>query len=244
MSGIVNLRMMGRFGNQLFIYAFGRAYCEKHGFELRTDPWVGEKLFNLPPPHRIAEPFDTTHNEFDPLLEAGPGNIELLGYFQSQAAMIYTRRQVCEWFKWRPEIRASLDRVPPIDGIPAHRRVGDYPGSGYPVVSEESYWDAAKDNSLRWERIVFVTEEQPFTSDAFTGELAFVPDFYRLMAPVMFRGNSCFSWWAGAIGSDAIFSPVIDGLEGGKEHHVQFVLGNHPRLANHEFTTDLHLKES
>lgn len=233
---------MGRFGNQMFQYAFARAYCDKHGFQLRTEPWVGEKLFNLPKPDRITLRFATLRNETT-VPDGGEGDIELLGYFQSQAAMIYTRSQVCWWFRWRPEIRASLDRVPPIDGIPAHRRVGDYPGYGYPVVSEQSYRDAAVEHGLKPELIVFVTEEQPYQCDAFTGELAFVPDFYRLMAPVMFRANSCFSWWSSTIGAGAIFSPVIDGLEGGKEHHVKFVLGNHPRLANHEFTTDLHLKE-
>lgn len=234
---------MGRFGNQMFQYAFARAYCEKHGFELRTEPWVGETLFQIPKAKRITEPFDTTHNEFDPMLDRGPGNIELLGYFQSQAAMIYTSSQVRRWFEWRPDIRASLDRVPPIDGIPAHRRVGDYPGSGYPVVSEQSYRDAAVEFGINPNNLVFVTEEQPFLSDAFTGELAFVPDFYRLMGAAMFRANSCFSWWSATLGANTVFSPVIDGLEGGGEHRVKFVRGNHQRLANHEFTTNLHLKE-
>lgn len=241
MKGAVNLRMMGRFGNLMFQYAFGRAYCEKHGFELRNDPWVGELLFDIPKARRITERFEHTHTEIT--LDREEGDIELLGYFQSQAALIYTRRQVREWFQWRRQIKGNLECIPPIEGIPAHRRVGDYIGYGYPVVSEQSYHAAAAKHGFNPSELVFVTEEHPFRHDAFPGELAFVPDFYRLMhSRTMFRGNSCFSWWAGTLSDGQTYSPVIDGLPGGKEHHVPFVTGNWPRLANHEFTTDLHLK--
>lgn len=35
----------GRFGNQLFQYAFARALAEKYGAELQTSDWIGPQIF-------------------------------------------------------------------------------------------------------------------------------------------------------------------------------------------------------
>lgn len=216
---------VGRFGNALFIYAHARALAEQTGRELRTPYWIGCRIFEID----------------DPLTDAKPN---LHGYFQSQADIIYSREDCRRWFKFRPEIAELLAKIP-VPSIAAHRRVGDYPGSGYPVVSEQSYLKAHEKLFHPSAKIEFITEENPHVHPYFSWLAPFLPDFYRLMcAPFLYRGNSSFSWWAATLGDGIVYSPVIDGLEGGREHDdVEFVLGNHPRLANLDFTTELYLRE-
>ncbi len=165
------------------------------------------------------------------------------GYGQDQDSLIYTRRQVKEWFKLKPEIKDRLEAIKFLESDPiiAHRRVGDYEKLGYVVVSEKSYRDAYHQFEFEPTPLVFVTEENP---TLVSGLPDFLPDFWRMMqAKVLFRGNSSFSWWAATLSDARVFSPVIDGLPGG-EQDCEFVEGNWPKFANLSFLTDLHLKEA
>lgn len=235
----VALRNLGRLGNLLFRYAYARALCERNGYELRTEPWIGEQIFTLDG-HRAARP-------------TGHEDIVIDEYRQAQKDLIYTRRDCRRWFKLKPEIEAGLHQYY-VWWPHAHFRRGDYAGAGYPIVSRQSV-DAAvaehqfpgelRKNMIPGREYIAVSDETPTKSPAFTGALEFLPDFYRLMkAPVLYRANSSFSWWAATLGHGRVFSPVITGLTGGVEHdNAPYVEGNWPRLATYEFTTDLHLPE-
>ena len=87
----------------------------------------------------------------------------------------------------------------------------------------------------------FVTEESPHRVDGIPEDLSFLPDFYRLVnASVLLRANSTFSFLAGLLNTGIVLSPRIDGLVGGKEHDdVNFEVGNHCRLADLSFCSDL-----
>ncbi len=200
--------LIGRLGNKLFQYAHARAYCEAGGHQLVTPDWEGRSLFNLS----------------DAI--GGSGNITLGGYRQDQASLIYTRAQVKQWMAFREPLTESTE-------ILCHRRVGDYFGAGYVVVSAISYIKAAVRFGFDPGNIEFVTEE---------AAQDYLNDFRRLAAaPILFRGNSSFSWWAATLGNGRVFSPVIEGLCGGREQDCEFVEGNWPRLANLELVTDLYL---
>lgn len=218
--------MTGRFGNQLFTYAHVRAQCEAKGIMLITAPWVGEKLFKIEPTWRIApEKCD----------------MYIRDYCQMQRHLIYTREQVRGWFQFREPYQKMFDDCKPEDLL-AHRRVGDYAGAGFVVVSEKSYKVAAKAFGYDPDRLVFVTEENPTRWGDVDDDVAFLPDFIRMMkAKVLFRGNSSFSWWASALGDAKTYSPVIDGLCGGKEQDCDFVEGNHARTVELDFVTELRL---
>src|SRR5271155_1393506 len=95
--------MIGRFGNQCFSYCYSRALAEQTGREFHTHPWPGELVFDIPIPPR-------------PQI----GDEIIGGYHQDQASLIYTRKQVREWFKWRPEISKAIDL--PKHFVAAHRR--------------------------------------------------------------------------------------------------------------------------
>lgn len=237
----VALHMMGGFGNQLFQYAFARGYCERHGYRLETPAWVGQQIFEgiEDPPISMELP---RLAETD--IDYGAGDISLFGYFQSQkCADYYSKTKVREWFQLRSEIRKSI-WVHHSEHVAAHYRCGDYLGAGYPVVSMKSISLAAMGKFATDKKIHFVSIEYPGESPILPPNMKCLHDFYVLATErILFRANSSFSWWASEIGGCKTYSPRIDGLVGGFEYDdVQFEEGNHCRLADLDFITDIHLK--
>lgn len=245
---ILNVSLQGRFGNACMQVLFARGLAERFGYELRCDEWIGEKVFYIVSP-RYNGPALQRHNELSICgwMEAG-NDIEFRGYAQMQECMTYTRRQAREWLRFRPEIQAALNRIlahhaPRPDHIVAHRREGDYIGCGYPVISRKSYTDAAL-HYFGTDKVSFVEEENPLPHPCLPDDLSFLPDFYRLVqAPTLLRGNSSFSFVAGLLNRGVVLSPRINGLRGGEIHdNVQFEAGNHCKLSDHDFCSDLHVK--
>jgi len=235
---VVAVSMMGRFGNQCFQYAFARAYAEKHNCEFQCDPWLGQQIFMLDD-KPITATWLKQRNEND--LVDGETNVVIRSYCQQQKCLIYTQRQVQQWFQfqhWVNEILCSQSVLYP--NI-AHRRVGDYAPLGYPVVSVGSYLQKFLDLGIA--SFAILTEESPLKNQDIPEHLSFLVDFYCMAhADVLLRGNSSFSWWAAALNRHGrIYSPVVDGLGAG-EHDVQFVDGNWPRFCSLPFVTDLHLQ--
>lgn len=225
MSGVYT-PLIGRFGNKMFQWAYAKALSESLGCDLVTPPWEGNHIFGIP---------ETRARRGD--------DMEIGEYRQNQKDLIYTRQQVRQWFTIRQELIDVTEIVwSKQPEVMAHRRVGDYIGYGYPVVSAESYESAIFGRG--YEAFGVVSDESPKSCAGISGNLAFIPDFISLMkAKVLFRGNSTFSWWAATLSDAEIFSPVIDDLEGGREHFVTFVAGNHPKFCNLPSITDLHLPE-
>lgn len=229
----VALKRLGGFGNQLFRYAYACALCEQNGWELRTEPWVGEQIFTLD--GHVAKRPDGTED------------IAIDEYRQAQKDLIYSRADCRRWFAFRRDILDRLNSVQRYNRPYAHFRRGDYASAGYPLVSKVSV--AKVMDRLGIPGLFIVVSDALPSNDpqylGFGGELSFAPDFYRLMcAPILFRANSSFSWWAATLGHGKVFAPIITGFAGGVEHdNIPYVEGNWPRLASFEFTTDLHLPE-
>lgn len=236
--------LVGRLGNLLFQYAYARCWADQNGFELCLHPWVGEIVFEIPCAPR-------------------PGSIEPdivwpEHYRQRQEDLIYTRRQAKQYFRFRPEVIERLkilerNRKPVLLNV---REGSDYVGAGFAMVSRQSYLDAARrfgfsEEQCEWESDTSSTRLAGFEGDIWssgfcTSEVA-IPSFYRLMtAPVLFRANSTFSWWAATLGSGRVFSPIIRGLMGGvgPVYCDKFVEGNWPVMVENSPNTDLHLKEA
>lgn len=237
---MVTVELAGRFGNQLFMYAFARAYAERHGAEFQVDPWIGSRIFELddPPITRRDLP---SRNELT--VRDGETDVRFQTYAQRQDCLIYTRSQVRSWLVIRSEFAAVLDEQVEPWPLAAHRRVGDYVTCGYPVVSEAAYRNACVEHGLPLSDLRFVTEEAPLRLPAFDNWAPFLPDFHRLMrAGVLLRGNSTFSWWAATLGNPArVFSPVVDGLYAG-EHDCVFREDNAARFCSLDNVTDLALR--
>lgn len=210
----------------MFQYAHAKAFAIANGHELSTPEWVGGKVFHLD---------ETVPNSDEAIV--------LEGYNQDQSSMIYSRSDVKKWFRLKEEWRDMFSRCMERHKIVAHRRVGDYASCGYVVVSLQSYVRAVKKFGYDMNMLSICSEEiQEKMYVNIPNELLFLGDFLTMLfSNVLFRGNSSFSWWAAALSDAKIFSPVIEGLEGGKEQDCEFVEGNHPRLANLEFVTDLYV---
>lgn len=217
----LNAHLIGRVGNQMFQAAYARSLAERLGIPLRTNPWPGTKIFE----GWSEEPWSTDGHRIED------------GYRQCQRDLIYTRSDARRWFKLRYDLSEWPRSVVPL----AHRRVGDFAEAGHVVISERSYrYHANQINQLLG--LQFVTEENPWPDDKLP--FPWLADFLRLMhAPVLLRGNSSFSWWAATLGTGEVWSPRIDGLEGGREHDVIFEKGNHCRMFCADGFTDLHLPE-
>jgi hypothetical protein len=222
------LGSFGRFGNQLFQYAFARAYADLYGAILEVPDWIGRRVFGLndPYPSRVL-----TRTAQD-CIPWGDVNVDLFGYFQKNECLsILSRARLRQWFQIQPrwEAMASLPGKP---YIAAHLRRGDYVSryaSVYCTISRDSYIRACEQFALDASLLIWVSEEtpRPFPEP----ELGFMSDFLALKhADVLLRGNSTFSFWAGVLSDGRVFSPVVDGRRG--EHDVPFVPGNWPKCAD------------
>lgn len=229
-------KFMGRFGNQMFQYAFCRGYAETHGFRLETEPWIGQKIFEIDDP-APSQDFPVMA-EAD--IERGNGDVSFISYAQNQmCADFYSRSAIKNWFRLRSSWQNWRKDSFPVVG---HYRAGDYFHAGYPIVSINAIRNAAYAIGIDPDAVVICREDNG-ESD-FPAGIQFLNDFLKMMdAEVLIRTNSTFSWWAGALGDGTVYSPRIDGLECGREHDdVKFEFGNHCRTADLQFITDIHLK--
>ena len=227
----------GRFGNQLFQYAFARAYAEKYNATLQTPPWLGQQLFKLSDPP-ISQKLPGYGID---VVNWGQVDIDLAGYFQGGAfSKIITRKQLRSWFVFQDWVSAF--RKPP-KAISAHLRRGDYIDLQgiYCLVSKESYVTACRKFGYDPNQITWVSEEtQQRNVELERHGMPFLDDFLTLMdASVLFRSNSAFSWWAGTLSNAKVYSPLVSNLVGPAD--VDFVEGNWPTLMQRY--TDFHLAE-
>lgn len=257
MSGVIVCNPPGsKLGNAAMSWLFAYAHAQRVGAEFLCPEWIGEKVFKLPLYGRPSGHKYPQRSEMD--LGADETDVEIRGYAQNARAMIYTKAQAQEWLtlKHLNLVKYVIDGYFWSDSIVAHLRRGDFYGYGYPMVSVRSYrnfvdnftWATDKHiQSNQWD-INYLREEAPTafppsTAESFENTLSFLPDFYRMVfARTFLRANSSFSWLAGLLSNGRVFSPIIDGLTGGKEHDCDFVEGNWPRLSNLDGCGELHVK--
>jgi hypothetical protein len=242
-NSVVGIKFIGGFGNQLFQYAFARAYAETYGATLLTPDWIGQKIFVL---SNKSLSLDLPYSGFDEIPN-GRTNIILNGYFQFQEAINFmSRSKLRTWFQLRSEWKHRFTTHLP---IAAHVRRGDYVGLGniFCLVSEASYIAACKNYNLDVNNVNWVQEgRRTISQDLLSFGLSFMEDFALLMnAQILLRANSSFSWWAAVLGSGRVFSPMVEDRVGMQD--IDFVEGNWPRMVDSRNCgsriTDLHLKD-
>lgn len=241
MNGIVQISTLGkngRFGNQLFQWAFARAYADLVGAELETSAWDGWRIF--PFVRANSRPISKPMKRLAPdQIPQGETDIDLYGYFQNQQAVnLLSRTKLREWFKIGSDAEETAS-----PGIKCgrycawHLRLEDYVtnphfAKTYMNITTGSYLEAMLTYGIH-DPVITVSAD--FTRGWLT-------DFLVLRnANVLFRANSSFSWWAGVLGDAEVFSPLIDDRVGWQD--TTFVRGNHPRMVNLPNVTDLHLPD-
>lgn len=231
MTRIVQIKLLGGFGNQLHQYAAARKYAELVGARLEVPPdsrWI-PSAFGISDPvwSRALPEVNDGAAGHGPTLEWGQVNVRLGGYFQTQEWVGHlSRRELQRWFVVRPELVAQAALRS--DGyVAAHLRRGDYVDHPlYCTISERSYARAAEALGRRID--VWATQEHPRAGPR---GLEFLTDWLHLLhASVLLRANSTFSWWAAALSDGDVYAPVVEDRVG--EHDVDFVCGNWPRCAD------------
>lgn len=239
---LLQMNLTGRWGNILFQYAHARAWCDLNGYELCMLPWIGEIVCSGVPEAIRPD-------------KCKPDIIWTDRLFQHQRDLIYTRKQVKEWFTFKPQILEMLQPAKCPRHVCLNIRQGrDYLDAGLVTLSSQCYLDAAKLGGYGVDDICFETDIQSTTLPNFQGDVTAagfgvsevaLPSFYRLMtAPVLFRANSTFSWWAHTLSDHQnIYAPIIWGLKGGipDTYCPEFVNANWPAMVNSPDHSDLHL---
>ena len=186
----------GLFGNQLFQYAYARAFAEELGAELHTPDWIGRQLFI-----GVDEP-----------IMQNKGDIDLFDYFQNPEHLaLLSKKKVKEWFRFKNPPKVQKHNVV------FHKRRGDYltHANQYAIVSDESYIKGAEKFNLDYTEALVLDQDNP----------DFLTDFCLMMhCNNLFRANSTFSWWAATLGDCQVYSPKVQDRTGLVD--VEFVKGN------------------
>jgi hypothetical protein len=107
----------GRFGNQIFQYAYLRLYAQTLGLEVETGDWIGRDLFGLEE-RLVTRPLPSLQEgSFDAAAALVPGsaaktNVDLVGYFQLPTAAFRPHKsQFRRLFALHGRARALVDQV-------------------------------------------------------------------------------------------------------------------------------------
>ena len=236
---MLNISCLGRygfFGNQLFQYAFARAYALKTGCVLHTPKWLGQKIFvdSYDPPI-----YGNLKCLGEDVIPVPANNSDLIGYFQGNKHLKYYDINFAKRiYKIKPEIIEILEKGMtdiPKNKIACHVRHGDYLTKYshiYCVIQEEAYIKAVENMGYKESDILWIRSEQPHINPELPDEMSFLQDFYIMMkSPLLLRSNSTFSWWASVLGDAKTFSPLVDD-KNGLRSDIEFIESNRPKILN------------
>jgi len=154
MISFTELGSHGRFGNQLFQYAFLRTTAQRLGVKFFCPEWAGDSIFLLNDDNeRISEPGPTDKEYRQPLENGGfidsalriEDGTNILGYFQAER--YFDRGRVMRWYTFRPEVvaavRAKYRHVDLAQCAGIHLRFGDMKDNPMFVVLPPRYYAKA-----------------------------------------------------------------------------------------------------
>ena len=223
MRHVVEVHYMGRLGNRLFEYAFGRLLAEDLGARFVAPPIAGfprARARRAPWLMRRSRPSVTIKNHWlDPQERAALKSepyIQLRGYFQRVEYYREHRERIADWF-YRPR-RSPL----PERSLTIHLRTGlwqrgeEVPHPGYPALPL-SYYHRILDERP-WSAVYLVCEH---ADDPIAAQLLAIPgvtheershldDFDFLLASRNIALSvSSFGWWPAWLSqAETIFYPL------------------------------------
>jgi hypothetical protein len=162
----------GRFGNQLFQYAFLRATARRLGVKFFCPEWAGDRIFLLNDgQERAGIPGPTDKEYRQPLGNCGfvdsalriEDGTDIRGYFQAER--YFDRESVTRWYTFKPDaVTAVQGKYRPIDlaqctGI--HLRFGDMKDNPMFVVLPPGYYATALSILPPRKQILVFSDEVP-----------------------------------------------------------------------------------
>jgi hypothetical protein len=182
-----DLRTHGRFGNQLFQYAFLKIYANRYSLQAQTPPWIGQYLFGHkdPPITRSLQPLTRKHlPSIDALLESKfppVVNVDLNASIKNLAEFQPYQHLFRELFQPIPgiyhlahpgvlELRRLGNTV-----VGVHIRRGDY--MNYP--NHKKYFPAPTSWYVDWLNTIWPTLDKPVLFVASDDLELVLPDFRK-----------------------------------------------------------------
>lgn len=208
----------GRFGNQLFQYAYLRFTARRLGVKFYCPEWIGDRLFDLSDQQeRASSPHGITHTYFAPISDVGfvqsardiPDGTDVCGYFQSEK-YFDDDEEVRRWYRFGNEITKVKDRFSHIDfddSVSLSLRLGDYENYRdlFPLPSINYYKESLRLIGDRKHLLVF--SDQPDEARLYFDQLdrsgmiflegnSDLEDFYLIsQCRDNIITNSSFAWW-------------------------------------------------
>lgn len=206
----------GRFGNQLFQYAFLRTQAKKLGTKFYCPEWLGDTIFSLGDYKEKATKFKPSflydEGDKDHGFQEGATKIkdgtDIAGYFQS--SKFFLKDDVLSWFNFNEplflNLRNKYSYIDFSESTAIHIRLGDYfkaPLLFY--VSKKSYFRKAL-TFVGHKKHILVFSDSPELAkkylDFLPNDAIFIEgnkdyeDFYLMsQCRDMICSTSTFSWW-------------------------------------------------
>jgi hypothetical protein len=178
-------------GNQLWVYAAGRAIAEETGRAFRVDGFANFKgadfldlVSDTPSSGKLAGPasdpvsvfherqfydaeLNTVCSGFDDGVARAPGNLRLEGLFQDERYFFGKPERLAQYIRPRPELAAAYPVEPNVCVL--NIRGGEY--KNHPsLLLKKSYWQNAMANMVERsavERFVIVTDDAAYAARLF-----------------------------------------------------------------------------
>jgi hypothetical protein len=165
---------VGRFGNQIFQYAFLRLYCDQYDQELQVRPWVGRHLFGHSESH-VTERLPVFRERWHPDhmgVHYPPDGLEVCGHDWLGYAQYHTsyyapmRDKFCDLFRPVESVKAGV--LPALKAlrsmgktiIGVHYRLGDQGTHIFPITPPWWYIDWLQRNwNYFRDPVLFVSSE-------------------------------------------------------------------------------------
>lgn len=249
----------GRFGNQLFQYAFLRSQAKRLHTKFYCPPWEGDDVFVLGDISERTTPFKAqyTYSEGDFMhgfntaaLEI-KDNTEIGGYFQSDK--FFVEKDVRSWFQFDEEkfseLKKKYEYIDFANSTAIHLRLGDYLNLSLQFyVAKKTYFKKALD-IVSHKKHILVFSDQPDLARIYLkgiqGNVLFVEgnagyeDFY-LMSKCrdIICSASSFSWWAAYLNpfqDKKVVVPASWFLPGSRTINNDIFVKNWIRINAHKF---------
>ena len=207
----------GRFGNQLFQYAYLRSQAGRMGVKFYCPKWRGDSVFELQDEKERGEIFDPKfyYNEsefnhgFDKKTLDIKDETDVTGFFQSEK--FFSKSDIREWFSFKKEmfegVRKKYSNIDFKNSIAIHLRLGDYLNPSLQFyIAKTSYFEEAL-NLLGSSPHILVFSDDPNRAQKslghISGNIQFIEgnkdyeDFYLITkCRDVICSASSFSWWA------------------------------------------------
>jgi hypothetical protein len=204
---MIEVRYLGRMGNNMFQYCLGRILAEELGFALQADPISGfpnteEKIegLSIQDPVQILMGQKIERDEIR--ADRSHRRIVLNGFFQQYEYYRPWRHKIRQWLAFHPAVRMP-DLRP---GIVVHVRRADYVRRGWALPY--SYYDEALESLLPGGDVWIVTDDRhdPFLrrfsnwKPKFFDGTALETMLFMSRSQQLVISQSSFSWWASFLG--------------------------------------------